>query len=103
MTCSDARANNATLYKGVSQISAIRLLILGVLQFKSPAHGYEIRRELETWHAEQWTYIAYGSMYVALNKMAEEGLVEAVSTDQIGKRPTRTLSTITEDGNKEFQ
>jgi len=30
-------------------------------------------------------------MYFVLNKMAEEGLVEAVSTDQIGKQPTRTL------------
>ena len=30
----------------------LSLLILDVLQFKSPAHGYEIRRELETWHAE---------------------------------------------------
>jgi len=36
-------------------MSAARLLILGVLQFESPAHGYEIRRELETWHTEQWT------------------------------------------------
>ncbi len=84
-------------------MSAARLLILGVLQFKSPAHGYEIRRELETWHAEQWAHIAYGSIYFALKKMAEEGLVEAVSTDQIGKRPARTLYTITDDGNAEFQ
>jgi len=84
-------------------MSAARLLILGVLQFKSPAHGYEIRRELETWHAEQWAHIAYGSIYFALKKMADESLVEAVSTDQIGKRPARTLYTITDDGNAEFQ
>ncbi|MDQ6604403.1 MAG: PadR family transcriptional regulator, partial [Chloroflexota bacterium] len=56
-------------------MSAARLLILGVLQLKSPAHGYEIRRELELWRAEQWAHIAYGSIYFALNKMAEEGLV----------------------------
>ncbi|MCA1669537.1 MAG: PadR family transcriptional regulator [Thermomicrobia bacterium] len=84
-------------------MSAARLLILGVLQFKSPAHGYEIRRELESWHAEQWAHIAYGSIYFALNKMAEEGLVEAVSTDQVGKRPARTRYTLTEDGKGEFQ
>ncbi len=84
-------------------MSAARLLILGVLQFKSPAHGYEIRRELESWHAEQWAHIAYGSIYFALNKMAEEGLVEAVSTDQVGKRPARTRYTLTDDGRGEFQ
>lgn len=84
-------------------MSAARLLILGVLQYKSPAHGYEIRRELETWNAEKWAHIAYGSIYFALNKMAEEGLVEAVSTDQVGKRPVRTLYTVTDVGNTEFQ
>lgn len=83
-------------------MSAARLLILGVLRFKSPAHGYEIRRELESWRAEHWAQIAYGSIYFALNKMAEEGLVEAVRTDQVGKRPARTLYTITEDGRAEF-
>lgn len=84
-------------------MSAARLLILGVLQFKSPAHGYEIRRELESWRAEQWAHIAYGSIYFALNKMAEEGLVETVGTDQVGNRPARRLYTITDAGEQEFQ
>jgi len=84
-------------------MSAARLLILGVLQFKSPAHGYEIRRELESWRAEQWAHIAYGSIYFALNKMAEEGLLESAGTDQVGNRPARTLYTITDAGKGEFQ
>lgn len=83
-------------------MSAARLLILGVLQYKSPAHGYEIRRELETWHAEQWAHIAYGSIYFALNKMAEEGLLAPAGTDQVGKRPARMLYAITDDGTAEF-
>ncbi len=84
-------------------MSAARLLILGVLQLKSPAHGYEIRRELELWRAEQWAHIAYGSIYFALNKMAEEGLVETVGTDQVGNRPARRLYAITDAGEQEFQ
>ena len=28
-------------------------------------HGYDIRRELETWNAEQWAQVAYGSIYYA--------------------------------------
>jgi DNA-binding PadR family transcriptional regulator len=84
-------------------MSATRLLILGVLRFMQPAHGYRVRRELEAWRAEQWANIAYGSIYFALNKMAEEGLVEAVDTSQQGKRPARTLYTVTRSGEEEFQ
>src|SRR5262249_12216657 len=65
--------------------------------------GYEVRRELEAWQAERWANIAYGSIYFALNKMAEEGLVEAVETDQVGKRPARTTYAVTLAGEAEFQ
>ena len=84
-------------------MSATRLLILGVLRHKQPTHGYDVRRELEAWQAERWANIAYGSIYFALNKMAEEGLVEVVDTDQVGKRPARTTYTITAAGEAEFQ
>lgn len=57
-------------------MSSMRLLILGVLAQKKSAHGYEIRRELESWNAERWTNIAYGSIYFALKKMTDEGLLE---------------------------
>lgn len=80
-----------------------RLLILGVLRFKQPAHGYEVRRELESWGAEGWANIAYGSIYHALGKMSEEGLIKPVKTDQIGNRPARTTYTVTESGEAEFQ
>src|SRR5579872_6656900 len=84
-------------------MSATRLLILGVLRFKQPAHGYSVRLELESWRAEQWANIAYGSIYFALNKMAEEGLIEAVDTTQGGKRPSKTTYRITRDGEEAFQ
>lgn len=85
-------------------MSSARLLILGVLIRKQPIHGYDVRRELEMWNAEQWTNIAYGSIYFALNKMAEEGLVEVVSNDeQSGKRAGRTEYLITEKGKAEFE
>jgi DNA-binding PadR family transcriptional regulator len=84
-------------------MSATRLLILGALRFMQPAHGYSIRRELESWRAEEWANIAYGSIYFALNKMAEEGLVTVSETDQVGKRPARTTYVITDQGEIEFQ
>jgi DNA-binding PadR family transcriptional regulator len=84
-------------------MSATRLLILGVLRSKQPTHGYDVRRELESWRAERWANIAYGSIYFALNKMAEEGLIEVVDTDQAGKGPARTTYALTPKGEAEFQ
>jgi DNA-binding PadR family transcriptional regulator len=84
-------------------MSATRLLILGALRFMQPTHGYEVRRELESWHAEEWANIAYGSIYFALNKMAEEGLVAVTESERVGKRPVRTTYVMTERGEMEFQ
>ncbi len=84
-------------------MSATRLLILGALRFLQPAHGYEIRREVESWNAEQWANIAYGSIYHALKKMSEEGLLEPVNTERVGNRPARTTYAMTGLGQEEFE
>jgi DNA-binding PadR family transcriptional regulator len=84
-------------------MTATRLLILGVLRITQPTHGYDIRRELESWRADYWANIAYGSIYHALAKMSEEGLIKPVDTNQAGKRPAKTTYAITETGEREFQ
>ncbi|MGH3145255.1 MAG: PadR family transcriptional regulator [Rubrobacter sp.] len=84
-------------------MTATRLLILGVLRARQPAHGYEVRRELETWGAGEWANIAYGSIYHALKKMAEEGLLEPVDTDGAEGRPARISYGVTGRGEEEFQ
>lgn len=81
-------------------MSAIRLLVLGVLMSKNEIHGYEIRRELESWNAEKWANIAYGSIYFALKKLAEEKLVEPLATNETA--PARILYKITDSGKEEF-
>jgi len=84
-------------------MSATRLLILGVLHFKQPTYGYEVRRELESWHADQWANIAYGSIYHALKSMAEEGLLETVGEETVGNRPARIGYIITAAGEDTFR
>ena len=84
-------------------MSSIRLLILGVLQRKQPIHGYEVHRELEQWHADKWANVAYGSIYSALSKMAEEGLVKAINIDPCEKQNSRTEYIITAYGKIEFK
>ena len=77
-----------------------RLVILGLLRAR-PLHGYEIKHIIEE-HMGDWTSIAFGSIYFALNKLAEEGFIEKIGTEQEGGRPSRSIYQITEKGRQEF-
>lgn len=84
-------------------MSATRLLILGWVRWAQPVHGYDVRRELLSWHADEWANVAPGSIYHALKKLAGEGLLREVATERVGARPARTRYEITEAGEREFQ
>ena len=84
-------------------MSSTRLLILGVVRWFQPVHGYDVRRELLSWHADEWANVQPGSIYHALKKLAEEGLLREVATEQVGARPARTTYEITPKGEEEFQ
>jgi DNA-binding PadR family transcriptional regulator len=84
-------------------MSTTRLMILGLVRWMQPVHGYDVKRELESWQADQWANIATGSIYHALRKLAGDGLLEEVSTEQVGARPARTTYRCTVKGDLEFQ
>jgi DNA-binding PadR family transcriptional regulator len=73
-------------------------MILGLVSWMQPVHGYDVRRELMSWGAEEWASIAPGSIYHALRKMTEEGLLDEVATEQVGTRPARTTYRVTAKG-----
>ncbi len=77
-----------------------RLVILGLLR-ERPLYGYEIKHIIED-RMGDWTNIAFGSIYYALDKLEEDGLIEQVATEQQGSRPSRTVYAITEEGRKAF-
>lgn len=79
------------------------MMILGVVQWLQPVHGYDVRRELLSWNADKWANVQPGSIYHALRKLAEEGLLREVATEQVGARPARTSYEITDKGAAEFQ
>ena len=78
----------------------VRLVILGLLR-ERPLYGYEIKQIIEE-HMSDWTSIAFGSIYFALDKLEEENFVEKVEVKQAGKRPSRSVYQITKSGRKEF-
>ncbi len=78
-------------------------MILGLVRWMQPVHGYDVRRELESWQADEWANIAPGSIYHALRKLADEGLLDEVATEQVGARPARTTYRVTPAGELEFE
>lgn len=85
----------------VSSRSVARMTILSLLT-SAPRYGYEIRRVIEERQMNQWADISYGSIYPALQRMAKEGLVEAVGTSRTGNLPLRTSYRITKEGREDL-
>ncbi len=83
--------------------TSTRLLVLGAVRESGPVHGYDLRRELLSWGAEEWANVAPGSIYNALKTLVREGLLEVIGTDRQGARPERTMYQLTAEGEKEFK
>jgi DNA-binding PadR family transcriptional regulator len=84
-------------------MSATRLLVLGVLRFMQPAHGYEIRQELLSWQLEPWTAVGTGSIYSALRTLEKDGAIRVAGAGREGNRPARTSYELTQAGQREFE
>ncbi|MCO1658975.1 PadR family transcriptional regulator [Pseudonocardia humida] len=82
-------------------MSAVRMLVLGVVRDLGQAHGYQVRRELMSWRADAWANVAPASIYQALRTLTKRGLVSEVGTES-GGGPERTVYRLTPDGETEF-
>ncbi len=79
-----------------------RLLVLGAVRIFQPVHGYYVRRELLSWHAEHWAHLNPGSVYNALRSLTRERYLEEAGKEAEGGRPARTTYRLTSDGETEF-
>ncbi|NMB54865.1 MAG: PadR family transcriptional regulator [Leptolinea sp.] len=77
-----------------------RLVILGLLR-DQPLYGYEIKQIIEE-HMSDWTSIAFGSIYFALDKLEKEKFIDKVGVEQDKKRPARSVFQINDKGREEF-
>ena len=78
-----------------------RTLCLGALVM-SDASGYEIRKQFEDGPFACFHDTSYGSIYPALNRLAEDGLVSCTVVEQDGK-PDKKVYSITEAGRAAFR
>jgi DNA-binding PadR family transcriptional regulator len=77
-------------------------MVLATLARHGPRHGHEIRRLAEVTNVGEWGGVSIGALYRELRTMEGEGLVDPVRTEQVGRRPARTIYAITREGWLEF-
>ncbi len=77
-------------------------MVLGTLAHHGPRHGHEIRRIAEVTNVGEWGGVSVGALYRELRIMEGEGLVEAIRTEKVGRRPARTVYAITGEGSLEL-
>jgi DNA-binding PadR family transcriptional regulator len=78
-----------------------KLTVLGLLSI-GPNHGYGLRAILESWEVHRWLDVKYGSIYAALHRFADAGLVEVVDV-AADRGPNRTTYRLTEAGQAELR
>ena len=87
----------------MGRMSTTRLVVLGAIRQFQPVHGYFLRRELMSWHVDEWAKIQPGSIYNALRSLEADRYIEVVATDAEGSRPARTTYRIAPAGEVELQ
>ena len=74
----------------------VRALCLGVLS-RGEASGYEIRKQFEEGMISHFQEAGFGSIYPALRRLSDDGLVECTKHSQ-DQRPDKKVYTITAEG-----
>ena len=79
----------------------VRTICLGILT-RGDHTGYEIKKHFEDGGCQYFVEASFGSIYPALNKLTEEGLV-SVHEEAQAKRPDRKVYSITDEGRRAFR
>jgi DNA-binding PadR family transcriptional regulator len=83
---------------------ALTPLALAVLELlhEQPRHPYDIQQTIQDRHTDVLIKVRAGSLYHTVERLAEQELIEPVETSRAGRRPERTVYSITETGRDEF-
>lgn len=78
------------------------LLILGVLH-RGNFHPYEIKRRVTAAMVECYTDVDVGTLYYAVRRLANDGLIAPVTRERVARGGMRTVYRITAPGERRFQ
>jgi DNA-binding PadR family transcriptional regulator len=79
-------------------MSLSRMVVLGLLAESGPMHGHQLRRQADSMHVESWGGVSPGALYRELHQLAAEGLIELLRSEQVGRRPPRTVYRVSDSG-----
>ena len=79
---------------------SVPLTLLGLLE-REPSHGYDLKRDYDTWFAGGKP-LPFGQVYATLGRLARDGKV-AVGDVEPGAGPDRKRYVITDAGKTEFE
>jgi DNA-binding PadR family transcriptional regulator len=80
----------------------LALAVLALL-FERPMHPYEMAATLKQRHKGESIKIRYGSLYTVIELLVKRGFITAKETSREGKRPERTVFTLTASGYDELR
>ncbi|MEU5880377.1 PadR family transcriptional regulator [Spirillospora sp. NPDC047279] len=78
-------------------ITPLALIVLRLL-CDQPMHPYEIQQQIRLRAYDQAVKLTHGSLYNTVERLAANGLIEPRETSREGRRPERTVYTVTEAG-----
>lgn len=67
---------------------------------EAPMHPYQMQRLLHLRHKDEILALKRGSLYHAIRRLAENGLIDVKRTGRVGRRPERTTYRITSAGTR---
>ncbi|WET80489.1 PadR family transcriptional regulator [Amycolatopsis sp. QT-25] len=84
-----------------AKLTPLAMAVLELLH-ERPMHPYEMAQLMKERYVSTRVKVKAGSLYHAVDRLAENGFVEVVETQRDGKRPERTVYAMTEAGRDEF-
>ena len=82
-------------------ISPLALAVLALVH-ERPRHPYDIAYEMRSRHLESTIKLNFGSLYHTVEALQKAGWIEPLETSREGRRPERTVYTLTELGREAF-
>lgn len=81
-------------------MTTTKLLVLGCINRRNVAHGYEVYRDLLAWRADTWACVKPGSIYHAIAKLEKEEAIISLSTEHGMRGGSRTKYRLTAKGKR---
>ncbi|GAB3740477.1 PadR family transcriptional regulator [Amycolatopsis oliviviridis] len=80
-------------------LTALGLAVLRELTDR-PQHAYELHQRMREQGLDQIVKVTHGALYNTVDSLAKAGLIEQVETTRDGRRPERTVYSITAAGSE---